>query len=130
MNSARRPAPGAGRLAEFTPDGVLVRKWDGGRYLNAPWGVALAPEDGFGAYDGHLLVSNFGDGTIVALDPETGKADDYLRLPDGNRIEIDGIWGLAFGNGESLGNADSLYFAAGPGAEEDGIFGRLDWVTG
>jgi uncharacterized protein (TIGR03118 family) len=123
------PAPGAGRLAEFSPDGKLIRKWDGGRYLNAPWGIAQAPDEGFGRFNGHLLVTNFGDGTFVALDPETGEADDYLRLPDGNRIEVDGIWGIAFGNGESLGNANSLYFAAGPGAEADGIFGRLDWVT-
>jgi len=40
-------------------------------------------------------------------------------------IAIDGIWGLAFGNGVSLGDADSLYFTAGPNVEQDGIFGRL-----
>jgi len=33
--------------------------------------------------------------------------------------------GLAFGNGVSLGDADSLYFTAGPNDEQDGIFGRL-----
>lgn len=119
------PAPGQGRLAEFTPDGELVTVWDGGRYLNAPWGIAQAPATGFGPHSGRLLVSNFGDGTVVALDPETHEAVDFLRRPDGHRVEIDGLWGLAFGNGESLGRSDALYFAAGPGPEADGIFGRL-----
>jgi uncharacterized protein (TIGR03118 family) len=121
------PAPGAGRLAEFSPDGKLVAEWDGGRYLNAPWGLAKAPAEGFGPSSGQLLVSNFGDGTVAVLDPASHKAVDFLRRPDGHRVEIGGIWGLSFGNGVSLGNANSLYFAAGPGPEVDGIFGRLDW---
>jgi uncharacterized protein (TIGR03118 family) len=120
-------APGEGRVAEFTADGRLVREWDGGRYLNAPWGIAKAPDTGFGKYDGDLLVGNFGDGTIAVLDSTTHKAVDFLRRPDGHRVEIDGLWGLTFGNGESLGEKDALYFAAGPGPEADGIFGRLTW---
>lgn len=122
------PGPGKGRLAEFSSDGRLVAEWDGGRYFNAPWGITKAPATGFGPYSGALLVSNFGDGTIVALDPNTRKVRDYLRRPDGNRVEIDGLWDIKFGNGESLGRADGLYFAAGPGPEADGIFGRLDWT--
>lgn len=121
------PAPGEGRVAEFTPDGKLVQKWDGGNYLNAPWGIAKAPEKGFGKYNGDLLVGNFGDGTIAVLDSKTHKAIDFLRRPDGHRVEIDGLWGLTFGNGESLGAKDALYFAAGPGPEADGIFGKLTW---
>lgn len=121
------PAPGEGEVAEFTADGTLVQKWDGGQYLNAPWGVAKAPEKGFGKYNGDLLVGNFGDGTIAVLDSKTHKAVDFLRRPDGHRVEIDGLWALTFGNGESLGEADALYFAAGPGPEADGIFGKLTW---
>ncbi|MGQ0466522.1 MAG: TIGR03118 family protein [Sporichthyaceae bacterium] len=122
------PAPGDGRLAEFSPDGELIATWDGGRYLNAPWGIAQAPSTGFGKHNGALLVSNFGDGTIVALDPATRKVTDFLRRPDGHRVEIDGLWDVKFGNGQSLGQANALYFAAGPGPEADGIFGRLTWV--
>jgi uncharacterized protein (TIGR03118 family) len=121
------PGPGEGRVAEFTPGGKLIQTWDGGNYLNAPWGIARAPEKGFGTYSGDLLVSNFGDGTIAVLDSTTHKAVDFLRRPDGLRVEIDGIWGLTFGNGESLGRSNALYFAAGPGPEADGIFGRLTW---
>jgi uncharacterized protein (TIGR03118 family) len=119
------PGPGEGRIAEFSPDGKLISTWDGGRYLNAPWGIAKAPANGFGPHNGALLVSNFGDGTIVALDPTTRRAVDYLRRQDGNRVEIGGIWDIKVGNGESLGRADALYFAAGPGPEADGVFGRL-----
>ena len=44
-------------------------------------------------------MSTFGDGTIAVLDPATRTAADYLRRPDGVRIEIDGIWALTVGNG-------------------------------
>lgn len=120
--------PGLGRLAEFDLSGNITRVWDDRGLLNAPWGVAYAP-DNFGAFSDTLLVSNFGDGTIVAFDPTTYTAIDYLRDTSGNPIVIDGIWGLLFGNGASLGDADSLYFAAGPNEEEDGVFGRLNAVT-
>jgi uncharacterized protein (TIGR03118 family) len=122
------PAPGAGRVAEFSPDGGMLQVWSGGRFLDAPWGIAKAPDSGFGTSSGDLLVGNFGDGTIAVLDAETHKAVDFLRRPDGHRVEIDGLWGLTFGNGESLGEQDSLYFAAGPGPEADGVFGRLTWT--
>jgi hypothetical protein len=32
---------------------------------------------------------------------------------------------LMFGNGESLGDTNSLYFTAGPEDEKDGLFGKL-----
>ena len=35
------------------------------------------------------------------------------------------ICGLQFGNGASLGDANALYFAAGPEDEKDGLFGVL-----
>jgi uncharacterized protein (TIGR03118 family) len=115
---------GLGRLAEFDSSGALLHTWDDRGLLNAPWGVAFAPE-GFGDYSGKLLVGNFGDGTIVAFDPATHRAIDYLRDEQGHVISIDGLWGLQFGNGASLGQADALYFAAGPKGETEGLFGRL-----
>jgi uncharacterized protein (TIGR03118 family) len=119
------PGTGKGRLAEFTVNGALINTWDGGNYLNAPWGITAAPSDGFGPNSGKLLVSNFGDGTIAVFDRAKHTAIDFLRRPDGNRIEIDGIWGIVFGNGVALGERNALYFAAGPGPETDGVFGRL-----
>jgi uncharacterized protein (TIGR03118 family) len=115
---------GFGRLAEFDEDGDLVAVWNDGGKLNAPWGLAYAP-DNFGKLSGMLLVSNFGDGTIAAFDPKTRSFVDVMRGKGGEYLLIDKIWGLVFGNGVSLGDKDALYFAAGPNDETDGIFGSI-----
>jgi hypothetical protein len=39
----------------------------------------------------------------------------------GNNISINGLWGLQWGNGGSGGDAGTLYFAAGPGPNAQGI---------
>lgn len=116
---------GKGKLAEFTPDGALIAVWDDRSLLNAPWGIVKAPDAGFGLYSGRLLVSNFGNGTITVFDTQSRRAIDYLRTADEQPLHIDGIWDLKVGNGVSLGEADALYFAAGPNGEEDGIFGKI-----
>jgi uncharacterized protein (TIGR03118 family) len=119
-----QPPPAEGRLAEFDASGKFVARWYGRGYLNYPWGVAQAP-DNFGLYGGCLLVGNFGDGTIVAFHPRWRVALDYVRDAGGKKVVIDGLWGLQFGNGASLGEADHLYFAAGPEKEKQGLFGKL-----
>jgi uncharacterized protein (TIGR03118 family) len=117
--------PDKGKLAEFTNTGTLVRVFDDDGRLNAPWGVALAPAD-FGPMSGKLLVSNFGGaGRIAAFDDATGKFVDYMRDEEGAPVGIDGIWNILFGNGESLGDANALYFAAGPAEEKEALFGSL-----
>jgi uncharacterized protein (TIGR03118 family) len=120
---------GLGHVVEYNEDGTLARDFQAGDALNAPWGMAIAPA-GFGKFAGHLLVANFGDGTISAFDLNSGAFAGYLRTPDSKIISIDGIWGLAFGNGISLGDSHALYFTAGPNGEEDGLFGRLNAVGG
>ena len=116
--------PGYGHVVEYNEDGSLVKDFNDQGNLNAPWGMAIAPA-GFGKFGGDLLVSNFGDGSIVAFDPSTGNFVDYLDDANSQPISIDGIWGLTFGNGVSLGDANSLYFTAGPNSEFDGLFGKL-----
>lgn len=116
--------PGYGRLAEFTEEGKLVAVWNDGGKLSAPWGLAYAPQN-FGALSGALLVSNFGDGTIAAYDAKTHAFIDVMRGENGKPVVVDKIWGILFGNGESLGDKDALYFAAGPEDEADGVFGSL-----
>jgi uncharacterized protein (TIGR03118 family) len=86
--------------------------------------MVIAPES-FGEFGGSLLAANFGDGTIAAYNLQTGAELGYLKDENGNVISIDGIWGLTFGNGVSLGDANSLYFTAGPDEERDGILGKL-----
>lgn len=116
--------PGMGRVAEFTEDGKLVAVWPDAGKLSAPWGFAIAPA-GWGRLSGALLVSNFGTGTIAAYDGATRKFIDVLRDAKGKPVVVDKIWGILFGNGESLGDKDALYFAAGPDDEKDGVFGAL-----
>jgi uncharacterized protein (TIGR03118 family) len=100
---------------------------DDGR-LNAPWGLAVAPAN-FGALSNALLVGNFGGlGRIAAYNASAGTFIDYLRDDKGAPVEIAGLWGLLFGNGESLGDANALYFAAGPEDEADGLFGALRYA--
>ena len=92
--------------------------------LNYPWGVAQAPKD-FGLYAGCLIVGNFGDGSLVAFHPRLRVALDYVRDANGKKVVIDGLWGLQFGNGASLGEANHMYFASGPEKETQGLFGKL-----
>lgn len=117
--------PNKGKVVEYTLAGEPVRIYQDDGRLNAPWGMAIAP-DGFGAFSGALLVGNFGGaGLICAYDRNSGRFIDHLRGSDGTRIAIPGLWGLQFGNGASLGDRDALYFAAGPADETDGLFGSL-----
>jgi uncharacterized protein (TIGR03118 family) len=117
---------GYGHVVEYNEDGTLVKDFNDQGMLNAPWGVAIAPAT-FGKFGGDLLVSNFGDGSIAVFDPNTGNFIDQLRDGSGNPIDIDGIWGMVFGNGVSLGDASTLYFTAGPNSEYDGLFGKLTY---
>jgi len=127
--------PSAGRIVEFDVDGKLIAVWNDAGRLNAPWGMALAPA-GFGTASNTLLVGNFGDydaggshGAIVAFDTTTHSATDVLRNPDGTPLLVPGIWGMVFGNGDTLGDANALYYAAGPNGEVDGLFGVVRQVT-
>jgi len=126
------PGNGAGYVDEYTTDGQLVaRVASGGRKNappNAPWGLALAPNSGFGVFDGDLLVGNFGNGRIAAYADTGGNHWVYkgeLRHGDGTLLVIDGLWGIAFGNGSAAGPTTSLYFAAGPSGEQHGLFGAI-----
>ena len=94
--------------------------------LDAPWGLALAP-DTFGRYAGDLLVGNFGNGEINAY-AETPAGFEHrgtLRSSDGQKLAIDGLWALEFGNAGSNGTPDTLFFTAGPDDESHGLFGTI-----
>ena len=60
--------PGKGFVDVYDTGGTLLRRFASRGALNAPWGVAPAPQ-GFGAASGALLIGNFGDGRINAYDP-------------------------------------------------------------
>jgi len=121
---------GLGIIDIFDTQGELIKRLINDKsvndksVLNAPWGLALAPPD-FGEFSNDLLVGNFGDGRINAFDPMNGTFLGTLSDVKGSPIEIDGLWGLAFGNGGNGGRKDTLYFAAGINDEADGLFGSL-----
>ena len=120
-------APGLGIVDAFDTSGHLLQRVATGGTLNAPWGMAIAPAN-FGDFSNSLLVGNFGDGTINAFDPTSGAFLGQLRTPDGQILVIDGLWGIAFGNGSTVQNlpSNALFFAGGPNDEENGVFGRID----
>ena len=120
---------GFGFVNVFDPNGKLIRRVVTRGLLNAPWGMALAPA-GFGKFSNRLLVGNFGDGRINAYDLATGQWLGQLNGPGHRPIQIDGLWGLAFGNGFLNQPVNTLFFAAGPGDEAHGLYGRLDVAPG
>lgn len=98
--------------------------------LNSPWGIALAPAT-FGIFGGALLIGNFGEGnpSIHAYNPTTGAFLGTIQDESGNGIVIDELWALQFGNGGAGGDPNALYFTAGTGEEEHGLFGSLRPTT-
>jgi uncharacterized protein (TIGR03118 family) len=118
---------GLGIVDVFDPAGhFLKRLVDTGGALNAPWGIALAPAD-FGSFSNALLVGNFGDGKINAFNASTGASLGALSNADGVPIAIDGLWGIAFGNGVKNQPTNTLFFAGGPFGETHGVYGRIDF---
>jgi uncharacterized protein (TIGR03118 family) len=146
--------PGLGFVDAYSTEGRLLARVASRGKLNSPWGMALSPR-GFGPHSRRLLVGNFGDGHVISfgLLGDRGRGRDqgrgggdfggggdrgeqhddldddgfYLRDQAGP-IVIDGLWALSFGNGSVAGPTTVLFFTAGPNAEADGLFGRIDFT--
>ena len=116
--------PGNGFVDVFATDGTLLRRFASQGTLNSPWGLALAPAN-FGTFSNDMLVGDFGDGRINAFDPGTGAFLGQLQGQSGRPIAINGLWGVAFGNGGLAGDTSTLFFAAGLNDEVDGLFGSI-----
>jgi uncharacterized protein (TIGR03118 family) len=121
--------PGLGAAAVFDTDGRLLLRLEHGNWFNAPWGIAESPAD-FGTFSHRILIGNFGDGTINAFNAVTGKHEGTLLDGTGNMLTIDGLWALQFGNDANAGPALKLFFTAGPGDENHGLFGNIAPVAG
>jgi len=115
--------PGKGFVDVYDGSGLLERRLVSGGPLNAPWGLEIAPAS-FGKFAGDLLVGNFGDGRITAVDPRSGHVDGQLRDSHGKPIQIDGLWALLRGTA-STGGTDAVWFSAGPNDEADGLVGQI-----
>ncbi len=120
---------GTGIVDAYDVNGNLVKRAITGGNLNAPWGMALAPA-GFGTYGGDLLVGNFGDGVINAYNPTTYAFVGQITDANGNPIANPGLWEIVFGQATpSVGDPNTLYFAAGLNQEKDGLFGSIAAVA-
>jgi len=112
----------------FDTNGAFLARIAMHGQLDAPWGLALAPA-GFGRFGGDLLVGNFGSGTIAAY----RISDDLLRAvplgvlheASGRPLVVDGLWAIEFGNGAVASPRDALFFTAGGGGEQQGLFGKI-----
>jgi uncharacterized protein (TIGR03118 family) len=119
---------GCGFVDIFDTNGVLVRRLlpaGGNAHLNAPWGIALAPQSFWPG--GAVLVGNFGDGRINVYD----HAGHFLgalqnaatKLP----VTIPNLWAILFTGRHGPPNASpaALYFTAGPNNQTNGRFGSI-----
>ncbi len=144
-NPIETDGPGLGRVDIYSSNGLLLRSLESGPWLNAPWGVALAPLD-FGVFSHNLLIGQFAgagssqnSGTIAAFDVASGKFLGQMKNVAGATLAINGLWAIAPGNGASPNNYDTrgtpppvfsqLYFTAGPNGGADGLFGYLGPVA-
>jgi uncharacterized protein (TIGR03118 family) len=114
---------GLGFVDVYSRRGFLLHRVASRGGLNAPWGLVRAPA-GFGRFGHALLVGNFGDGKINAYNIHTGHWLGQLRRPNGHPVQIDGLWGLRFGNGVT-GDPKTLLFSAGIDDEAHGLFGAI-----
>jgi uncharacterized protein (TIGR03118 family) len=115
---------GHGFVDVFDTNGTLLQRLISHGVLNSPWGLALAPAN-FGQLSSDLLVGNFGDGFIYAFDPNRGAFLGPMKDEFGTAVQINGLWGLAFGNGHAAGATNELFFTAGIADEAHGLFGKI-----
>jgi uncharacterized protein (TIGR03118 family) len=122
---------GNGLVDEFDLRGHMLQRVASGGPLDSPWGLAIAPQS-FGRFANDLLVGNFGDGTINAVNLKNDHFAGKLLGSDGKPITIGDLWTLTPGNGGSGGDPNTIYFTAGVQNEALGLFGSLtpNIVTG
>ena len=132
--------PGLGFVDIYNSEGRLLQRLEHGDWLNAPWGVTLAPLD-FGRFSHDLLIGQFagaGDtqssGFVAAYDLATGNLDGLLQDVKGKPLVINGIWSLSSANvspdnrNAASEPAGQVFFTAGPNHQTQGLFGFLTTV--
>ncbi|MCX7016594.1 MAG: TIGR03118 family protein [Candidatus Sumerlaeota bacterium] len=119
---------GNGFVDMFSTSGCLISRFAWRGPLNSPWGMTKSPLD-FGIHSNQILIGNFGDGKINTYKDSfvgVGVPMGPLWLDNAKPLQIEGLWGLNFGNGAFNLAPDKLYFAAGTNHEADGAFGSIE----
>lgn len=118
---------GTGVVDRFSLNGEFIDRFVTGDVSNnvlSPWGVVEAP-DNWGAFANAILIGNFAeeDGFINAF------ADDgtYLGMlmVGSDPFNVPYLWALGTRAPGSGFDAGAVFFTAGIGDEEHGLFGRL-----
>ena len=60
------------------------------------------------------------------FDPASGAFRGQLDDENGSPIQIEGLRGISFGNGQNAGPTNKLFFASAPDDETHGLFGTLE----
>ena len=124
---ADEAALGTGVVDRFSLNGEFIDRFVTGDVSNnvlSPWGLVEAP-DNWGAFANAILIGNFAeeDGFINAF------ADDgtYLGMlmVGSDPFNVPYLWALGTRAPGSAFDAGAVYFTAGIGDEEHGLFGRL-----
>lgn len=118
-NMDDQSGPGNGYVDVYRPNGKMISRFASQGALNSPWGIAKAPDGGFGKFEDAILIGNFGDGRINAFS-EQGKFLGPVSDSAGNPIAIEGLWGLSFGNQNSGNNFEVKSDTHGNGQGGDG----------
>ena len=127
---ADEAALGTGVVDRFSLDGVFLGRFVTGSVSNnvlSPWGVVQAP-DSFGAFANAILIGNFAeeDGFINAF-ANDGTYLGMLMIGS-DPFNVPYLWALetrAAGSGFDTG---AVFFTAGIGDEQHGLFGQLNPV--
>jgi uncharacterized protein (TIGR03118 family) len=128
--TADEAALGTGVVDRFSLDGVFLDRFVTGDVSNnvlSPWGVVQAP-DSFGAFANAILIGNFAeeDGFINAF----ASDGTYLgMLMEGSDpFNVPYLWALETRASGSGFDSSAVFFTAGIGDEEHGLFGQLNSV--
>jgi uncharacterized protein (TIGR03118 family) len=119
---------GLGIIDVFQPNGSFSQRLTSGGALNAPGGMAMLPSTAFvifGKFQQYLLVANTGDGTINGFDLSSGMSVGALSDANGTPLTIAGLHSIAIGNRYANQPDFALFYTAG--ANNAGVFGRVDW---
>src|SRR4051812_35014560 len=103
------------RVRDLVSDGAVPAAHTDKSLVN-PWGIASGGT-------GPVRVADSGTALSTAFDGSGQRRSVAFKVPDG-------LWGLEFGNDAPGQPGRTLFFAAGPNDEADGLFGSLRALAG
>ncbi|HSZ57772.1 MAG TPA: TIGR03118 family protein [Tepidisphaeraceae bacterium] len=122
-------AAGKAYVDVFDVTGHLLQRFQRGSFLNAPWGMAIAPAN-WGTFAGNILVAQTGSGRVDVFNAKNGHFINYLPMnAAGKPLVIPGLRGLIPGDSVNAGDTSTVYFTADPNTSHDGLLGALNFTV-